>query len=173
MNLLIKFILLIAIFAIASCATLTSDIEVETHSNPKINFHTYNTYTWADNAQIVFDPIGQWEQPTFDTDEEVRSIIDRELQARNIKLVDHNPNLLVTFSAGIDFTAPALKGFSDSADEALIKTPKDALVITLVDIKTGDTVLIGSASGDAQKQQTIENILARINYAISEIFKAL
>lgn len=173
MYLLVKFILLTSALLITSCATITSDIEVETYTNPDINYRSYKAYAWADNAQIVFDPIGQWEQPTVDTDEEVRLFISRELHARNLRQVNKDPDLLVTFAAGIDATALELKEHPDSDNKILTKTPKATLVIALIDAETGYTVWTGHASGDVQEQQTIENIRARINYAVREIFKSL
>lgn len=175
MNLLVKLILLTSAGVIPSCATLTSDIEIETHANPETNIRAYKTYAWADNAQIVFDPIGQWEQPTVDTDEDVRSFVNRELHARNLKQVGNTADLLVTFSAGIDSATLELKEDPDNNidNENLSKIPKEALVVALIDVKTGYTVWKGHASGGAQEQQTIKNIRSRINFAIHEIFKSL
>ncbi len=175
MNLFVKFILLTGTLVITSCATLTSDIEIETHTNSDINILSYKTYAWADNAQIVFDPIGQWEQPTVDTDEDARSSINRELLARNLKQADNDPDLLVTFSAGIDAATLELKEDPNNNidNENLSRIPDEALVVALIDAKTGYTVWTGYASGGAQEQQTIKNIRTRINYAIQKIFKSL
>ncbi len=154
-----------------SCATLTSDIEIETHANPDVNYNAYKTYAWAGSAQIVFDPVGQWEQPTLDMDEEVRFVINRELRARNINQVQDQPDLLVAFAAGIDTTILELKDNPDSDKKVLTNIPKAALVIALTDAKTGYAVWLGYAEADVQPQQTIENIRTRIDYAVSEIFK--
>ncbi len=175
MNLFVQSILFTGTLLITSCATLTSDIETETHADPDINILSYKTYAWADNAQIVFDPIGQWEQPTMDTDEDARSFINRELRARNLQQVDSAPDLLVTFSAGIDSATLELKEGpnNDIDNENLSRIPKAALVVALIDVKTGYTVWTGYASGGAQEQQTIKNIRVRINFAVQEIFKSL
>lgn len=157
---------------ISSCTTLTSDIEVETHTVPDINYHAYNTYAWAGSAQIVFDPVGQWEQPTLDTDEEVRFVINRELRGRNINQVDKDPDLLVVFAAGVDMSALELKENPDADTEVLTNVPKTALVIALIDADTGYLIWLGYATADVQQQQTIENIRTRIDYAVSQIFKA-
>ncbi len=68
MNLFAKFFLIciISLF-LSACATLTSDIEVETHANPDVDFSSYKTYAWAGSAQIVFDPIGQWGRYRYDS----------------------------------------------------------------------------------------------------------
>jgi len=134
MNLLSKIIILTFSLFLAACATLTSDIEVETHTNPDVD---YSKYT------------------------------------RNINQVDKDPDLLVAFAAGIDTTALELKEKPGSETKVLQNTPKAALVIALIDADTGYLVWMGYAVGDAQEQQTIENIRIRIDYAVREILKPL
>ena len=161
----------IAISVTSSCATLTSDIEAESHANPDINYDSYKTYAWAGSAQIIFDPVGQWEQPTLDMDEEVRFVINRELRNHGVYQVAKDPDLLVAFAAGIDTTVLELKEDPDSDKKVLTNVPKAALLIALIDADTGYAVWLGFAVGDVQKQQSVENIRARIDYAVSEIFK--
>ena len=161
----------ITIFLTSSCATLTSDIEVESHANPDVNYDSYKTYAWAGSAQIIFDPVGQWEQPTLDMDEEVKFVINRELRNYGIYPVEKNPDLLVGFAAGIDTAALELKEDPNSDKKVLTNVPKAALLIALIDANTGYVVWLGFAVGDVQKQQSVENIRARIDYAVSEIFK--
>jgi len=156
--------------SISSCATLTDDIEVETYSNSELNYDAYKTFAWAGSAQIIFDPVGQWEQPTLDTDEEVKFVINRELRAHGFHQVTNHPDLLVTFVAGIDTATLELKDDPNSANKIMTNVPKAALLIALVDANTGYTVWLGYAVGDAQQQQSIENIRTRINFAVKEIF---
>jgi len=174
MNSLFKIIIFIAltlsILATSSCATLTDDIVVETHANPDVNYHAYKTYAWAGSAQIIFDPVGQWEQPTLDTDKEVKFVINRELRERGLVQVTSHPDLLVAFAAGIDTSILELKDNPNSDKKIVTNVPKAALLIALVDANTGYTVWIGYAVGDAQQQQTIENIRTRIDFAVKEIF---
>ena len=175
MNLLTKYSFLISFFVavtfISSCATLTDDIKVETHADPGINYSKYKTYAWAGSAQIVFDPVGQWEQPTLDTDEEVRFVVNRELRDHGLIQVENNPDLLVAFAAGVETTVLELKENPDSDHKVASNAPKAALVIALIDARSGYLVWLGHATGDAQQQQTIDNIRRRIDYAVSQIFK--
>lgn len=161
----------ISIIFASSCATLTSDIEVETYSDPAANLNNYRTYAWAGSAQIIFDPVGQWEQPTLDTDEEVRFVVNRELRNRGINQVENDPDLLVIFAAGIDTTALELKQDPKQNKEVMANIPKAALLIALVDARTGYVAWSGYAVGDAQQQQSIDDIRIRIDYAVREIFK--
>lgn len=176
MNTLIKifFISTIAIgsFIASSCATLTQDITVETHAAPGINFNAYKSYAWVGSAQIVFDPVGQWEQPTLDTDEEVKFNINRELRGKGLFEVENDPDLLVGFAVGIDMAHLELKQDPDTKQDVLTNIPKAALVIALIDANTGYTVWVGFAEGQVQEQQTIENIRTRVDYAVTRIFKS-
>ena len=174
MNSLFKIIIFIAltlsILATSSCATLTDDIVVETHANPDVNYHAYKTYAWAGSAQIIFDPVGQWGQPTLDTDKEVKFVINRELRERGLVQVTSHPDLLVAFAAGIDTSILELKENPNNDKKIVTNVPKAALLIALVDANTGYTVWVGYAVGDAQQQQTIETIRTRIDFAVKEIF---
>ena len=158
------------VLATTSCATLTDDIEVESHANPDVDYQAYKTYAWLGSAQIIFDPVGQWEQPTLDTDEEVKYVINRELRARGLHQVANKPDLLVAFAAGIDTTILELKENPSSTKKVITNVPKAALLIALIDANTGYTVWLGYAVGDAQQQQSIESIRTRIDYAVKEIF---
>ncbi len=175
MNTLPRALFILAVFIIisvtSSCATLTDDIEVESHANPDIDYGKYKTYAWAGSTQIIYDPIGQWEQPTLDMDEEVRAVINRELRNYGIHQVEQNPDLLVAFAAGIDTTALELKEDPNSDKKILTNVPKAALVIALIDTNTRYVVWLGYAVGDVQQQQSVENIRTRIDYAVSEILK--
>ena len=162
---------LVTFLFISACTTLTSDIEVEVLTYPDVNYNSYRTYAWAGNTQIIYDPIGQWKQPTLDTEEEVKFIINRELRAQGLTLVESDADLLVAFVAGTDTTVLGLKENPKRNKKALTNIPKAALVIVLIDTKTGYPVWTGYAIGDIQQQQTIDDIRTRIHYAVSEIFK--
>lgn len=167
-----KFLyLLLSATLLAACVSLTNDITVKVQDNPDIDYNLYKTYAWAGSAEIIFDPIGQWEQPTLDTDEEVKFIINREMRAHGFHQVESNPDIYVAFAAGVDMEALGLKEDPETKKQVITKVPKAALVVALIDANTGYTVWLGQAQGEVQKQQTIENIRARIDYAITEIFK--
>jgi len=120
----------------------------------------------------VFDPIGQWEQPTLDTDEEVKFNINRELRSRGLFEVTSDPDLLVAFAAGVDMTTLELKEDPNAKKPILTNVPKAALIVALIDARTGYTVWLGYAEGRVQKQQSIENIQKRIDYAVRTMFKS-
>ena len=173
MNTLIKnlfsFSAIVSIMLIASCATLTDDIEINTQADSNINYSNYKTYAWAGSEQIIFDPVGQWEQPTLDTDEEVKYIVNRELRKHSMHQVENNPDLFVAYAAGVDTSVLELKEDPERDEKVLTNVPRAALVIALIDAKTGYTVWLGYAVGDVQQQRTIDDIRERIDYAVSEI----
>jgi hypothetical protein len=98
-------------------------------------------------------------------------VINRELRNYGIYPAEKDPDLLVGFAAGIDTTVLELKEDPNSDKKVLTNVPKAALLIALVDAHTGYVVWLGFAVGDVQEQQSVENIRARIDYAVSEIFK--
>jgi hypothetical protein len=162
----------ISVILASSCTTLTNDIEIDTYADGRIDFSAYKTYAWAGSAQVIYDPVGQWEQPTLDTDEEVRFVINREMRNHGIYQTDKHPDLLVAYAAGIDTATLELKEDPSSNKEIIQTVPRAALVIALVDANTGYVVWFGSAEGYAQSQRSIDDIRTRIDYAITEIFKS-
>lgn len=167
---LFPFICFIAVLASSSCTSLTNDINIETHTSPGANFNHYKSYAWAGSSNVVFDPVGQWRQPTLDTEEEVKINISRELHDRGLIEVHNDPDLLVAFAVGVDMTSLELIENPDSEEKILTNVPKASLVVALVDAETGYTVWMGFAEGEVQQQQSIKNIHARIKYAVREIF---
>lgn len=162
----------ISVILASSCTTLTNDIEIDTYADGSIDFSAYKSYAWAGSAQVIYDPVGQWEQPTLDTDEEVRFVINREMRNHGIYQTDKHPDLLVAFTAGIDTAALELKEDPSKNKEIVQTVPRAALVVALVDANTGYVVWFGSAEGYAQHQRSIDDIRTRIDYAITEIFKS-
>jgi hypothetical protein len=162
-----------AVVTLSSCATLTDDIVVSSHVNEDINIRNYKTFSWNTDSQISFDPIGQWEQPTLDTDEEVRSLIAKDLLKRGFRHTVEDPDLLVTFSAGINSDILNLSSSAANKNTTSTKVPKSALVVALTDAISGQTIWLAHADAGPQKQQSIDNIRKRIHYAIKQIFKTL
>lgn len=165
--------ILFFITTLSSCATLTDDIVVLSHFNEDINIRNYKTFAWNTHSQIAFDPIGQWEQPTLDTDEEVRELIQQGLLNRGFRHAINKPDLLVTFSAGVDSDILKLSNNFSDKNSASNEVPKSALVVALTDASSGQTIWLAHADAGPQKQQSIDNIRKRIHYAIKQIFKTL
>lgn len=160
---------------VSACASnLTKDIEVLAKARPNVDFSAYKTYAWLETAEIVNDPAGQWEPPQFDADAEVTRLVNGELRKRGITEVTSNPELLVTFVAGIDMESIELREDpKDEKLETLQNIPKGALVVMLADAGARVPVWAGVATADVAQQTSSNAMRKRLDYAISEMFKGL
>ncbi len=158
----------------AGCATqqLTQDIEVTTKQRPGVDISRYRTYAWLETSQIVNDPMGQWEPPDFDSDAEVKRLIDRELARHGVTMSADEPDMLVTFVAGIDMLSMELREDPDKdGKQTLQNIPKGALVVVLADAESRVRLWVGVAAGDIGKQPDSSTVQHRLDYAITEMFR--
>jgi hypothetical protein len=170
-HLLIGFLVLLFFMG---CATVpTSDITIEAQSDPKANFSGYKTYAWLGAAAIVNDPYGQWEPPQFDADAEIIFLIDRELRKRGMTENTTNPDLIVAFAAGIDMEALGLQTNPDTRADMLNNVPQGGLAVVLADSQTGFAIWVGTAVAQLQENPDTRTVKARLNYAVTQMFKKL
>jgi hypothetical protein len=165
---------ILSVMFLAGCATVpTKDITVDTRTDPKAYFSSYKSYSWLDTAAILNDPYGQWEPPNFDADAEVKYLIDRELRKRGITQNSIDPDIIVTFAAGIKLTTLALKVDPKTNINSLVYTPRGGLLISLVDSKSGFVIWKGVATADIQKQPDAKTVKARLDYAVTQLLREL
>jgi hypothetical protein len=169
------FITLVAIVLLTGgCASsVTSDIVVETDSDPKANLAGYRSYAWLGSAAILFDEQGRWEPPQFDADAEITFLIDRELRAHGLTEDSVNPDLVVAYAAGIDMDSLDVKTDPDSGLDVLEEAPAGALTVILVDAETGLAVWVGIATANIQENPTAETTRKRLDFAVSKMFDKL
>ena len=167
------FTLSFTVLLIACTTVPTKDIQVDAEADPKASFSGFKTYAWLASAQIVYDPEGQWEPKNVDIDAEVQAIIDSELKKRGMTGVSTSPDMLVAYAAGVDMTTLGLKENPETGEKLLENIPGAALVIALIDTDTGYVIWIAEAVGDVQQQADEATVRARIDYAISEMFRLL
>jgi hypothetical protein len=162
------------ILLLGGCATIpTQDIRVEARADPKANFSGYKTYDWLGAAAIVNDPYGQWEPPQFDGDAEITFLIDRELRKRGISQSAVGPDMVVAYAAGIDMEALELKVDPASKIDTLENVAKGGLVVVLMDNESGFVIWAGQATADIQENIDAQTVRARMDYAVSKMFKQL
>ncbi len=167
-------VFIIALILFAGCASVpTKDIQVDAQSDPKANFSGYKTYAWLGAAAIVNDPYGQWEPPQFDADAEIMFLIDRELRKRGMSENSADPDMIVVFAAGIDMDALGLKTDPETKMDILTNVPQGALLIALVDYRSGFVSWIGVAVAELQESPDTQTVKARLNYAVTRLFKRL
>jgi len=159
---------------LSSCAsTLTKDIAVDAQADPKANFSGYKTYAWLGAAAIINDPQGQWEPPAFDADAEIKYLIDRELRKRSISQNSADPDLIVAFAAGINMDALELKVDPETKINTLENVPRGGLVIALVDSESGFVIWMGMATADVLESPDAKTVKARLDYAVTQLFRKL
>ena len=164
---------LVLIFAIGCASVPTKDIKIDAQSDPKANFSGYKTYAWLGAAAIVNDPYGQWEPPQFDADAEIIFLIDRELRKRGMTENTTNPDLIVAFAAGIDMEALGLKTNPDTQSNMLNNVPQGGLAVVLADSQTGFAIWVGTAVAELQENPDTKTVKARLDYAVTRMFKKL
>ncbi|WP_169303158.1 DUF4136 domain-containing protein [Thalassotalea mangrovi] len=165
----LKFLFIAALLSLSACSSVNDDIEVISEADPKVDFIGYETFAWMGSAVIAFDEQGQWEPPGFDADKEVKFYIDRELRAREMSEDSYNPDMLVTFVAGVDMDNIEEINHDDSNLAGLENVPKAALVIVFFDAQTGQPIWYGAAEGEVQQNQTVMESKQRLDYAVTEI----
>ena len=165
---------IIALLLFAACASVqTKDIKIETQADPKANFSGYKTYAWLGAAAIVNDPYGQWEPPPFDADAEIIFLIERELRKRGMSQNSTNPDLIVAFAAGIDMDALGLKPDPQTQSKMLANVPQGGLAVVLADAQTGYAIWVGVATAELQENPDTQTVKARLDYAVTQMFKKL
>ncbi|MDX2512594.1 MAG: DUF4136 domain-containing protein [Desulfobacterales bacterium] len=156
----------------AGCSSVpTKDISVAAEASPKASFSGYHTYAWLGAAAIVNDAYGQWEPPAFDADAEIKYLIDRELRKRGMLQNSVDPDVIIAFGAGIDMDALELQVDPQSKMENLANVPKGGLAIAMVDSDSGFTIWLGVATADIQDQPDAKTVKARLEYAVTQIFR--
>ncbi len=155
------------------CASVTQDINVWSETDPKASISGYKTYTWLGSAQLLYDPEGQWEPRNVDMDAEIKFLINKELRKRDIIQTNDIPDMIIAYAAGVDMTALGLAENPDSKMETIQNIPKGALVVMLVDAKTGYPIWIGAAEGKVQEEPSNDIVRKRLKYAVKKMFKQL
>jgi hypothetical protein len=173
MNRYTQTMLIVLIFFIASCASVTKDIQVAAEADPKANFKGYKTYAWLGSAKIIHDPEGQWEPGQFDADSEIKWLIDRELRKRGMTEVTANPDMIIGFAAGIDMAALELTENPETKKVTVKNIRQGSLALIFVDAASGFPIWIGTAMGDLQQEPTPDTVRKRLDYAVSEMFELL
>lgn len=161
-----------ALMLLGGCASsITSDIEVETESNSKVDFSGYQSYSWLGSAAILRDPEGRWEPPNFDADAEIVFLIDRELRARGKLESQVNPDMLVFYGAGIDMDNIDIKVDPSTSMEEMANVPRGSLVVLLIDTRTEVAIWGGVATAKIKQDPDPEVTRKRLDYAVRTMFK--
>ena len=162
-----------AVFFLTACASITSDIKVDANVAPKAKLSAYKTYDWLGDAKLLNDPNNVWQPPKFNVAENIKSLIESELNQYGILKSTSNPDLAVAFFTGVDMQAMELKEDPQSKIEILKNVPKAGMIVTLIDAETGYVVWLGAAEGNIQEGSSDEIVRKRLAYAVNQMFKLL
>ncbi len=159
--------------------SVTSDIKVSAQTDDKANLSGYKSYSWIAVGAVLNDPEGKWQPPGFKAGEEIKNLIDDQMKNKGYMRKDDAADLGVAFFLGIDMEARKFKMNPETKMKEMQDVAKAALVVVLVDTRTGFIVWIGEASRSATKTVTGRNkvddekIRKRIHYAVTEMFKQM
>jgi hypothetical protein len=81
--------------------------------------------------------------------------------------------LTVAFAAGINMDALELKVNPETEMEMLANVPRGGLPLVLVDSESGFVIWVGAATGDVQKRPDTQTAKARLDHAVTQLFKKL
>ena len=168
----------VEVIGIGSCPSkglkrgVVVNIEVTVQADRKVKMSGYSSYTWLVSAAILNDTHGQWEPQTFDADTEIKYLIDRELRKRGMSERSVDPDAVVAFAAGIDMDALELQLDARGTLEAL-NVPKGGLVVLMLNARTGHLIWTGVATADVQGHPDVDTAKARLDYAVTKMFKLL
>ena len=171
----IYFTLMAAFFLLLTgCASVTKDIKVDAATDPKANLSGYKTYAWLGAGELLNDPNKRWKQTDLPITGDIKYLIDRELRKHGINLSEPaNADLAVAFFIGIDMEAQKLKKNPDTKVEMIENVPEAALIIALVDTKSGFVVWVGEAVADLMENPSDKVVRERLDYAVTEMIKLL
>ncbi len=160
--------------------SVTSDVEVTVQTDDKVNLSGYKTYSWIAVGAVLNDPDGKWQPPGFKAGEVIKNLIDDEMKNKGYTAKDNGADLGVAFFIGIDMKARKFKMNPETSMKEMQDVAKAALVVVLVDMRTGFIVWMGEASRSAEttvtgrnKVDDNETIRKRLNYAVTEMFKEM
>jgi hypothetical protein len=173
-SLWLRVIALPCVLLVCACAKApTSDIKTAAAADETIKFSGYKTYGWFAGVGLVKDDTGRWDNGSLDVGAELKFNIDKALRDRGLNESSANPQLLISYliAANIDQLKEIEgRGGDVSSVEGV---GKSALVVELVDASTQHTVWVGAAAGDAQTGRSTGELKERLDYAVTEVFKAL
>ena len=163
-------LLTVGIMLLTGCSSVpTKDIQIETQVSPQTNFKAYKTYSWLGTAEIVNDPLGQWEPPAFDADTEIKYLIDRELRKRGMSENAANPDLIVAFGVGVKMKAFKFK--QDPKTIMLENVPIGGLVVAFLDPSTDFALWAGTATAELMEEPDMKTSKARLDYVVTQMLK--
>jgi hypothetical protein len=170
----LKLTTLSCALVLCSCSKApTTDIKTQVAADETVKFSGYKSYSWFAGVGMVRDDTGKWDDGDLDITAELKFLIDSKLRGRGLNEATSTPDLFIGFLIVADVNQ--LKEITDRGGKvsSIEGAGEAALVIELIDAKTERTVWVGVASADAQTGRSNDEVKARLDYAVTELFKGL
>ncbi|MCK5869190.1 hypothetical protein BMR07_09240 [Methylococcaceae bacterium CS1] len=161
------------LFLLAGCAPYAKDIKVSTEVEINADISLYQNYNWLNIITSLNDPSGEWQPPGFDISNDIRLLIDRELDKRGVHYNTTSPELAVSFKINVNMQALKLVKAPKSKQGILINKPDATLMVMLIDVASKNIIWISKADAEIQENIDAELVRKRLDYTITEMFKAL
>jgi len=167
--------------ALLSCLAASARDKISVSYAKDLNFSQFKTYAWAEHGAVA--------HPMLAAD--IVGAIDQELQARGLKKVTSNPDLIIQIYGSVDtdtamysndplyagtggiplfdasMTGPVFIGFYGNTS---VTIHKGELVVDLIDAKAKKLVWRGMATESVSAHDP-EKLIEEVNGAISKMFK--
>ena len=150
-----------------------SAITVEAESATGVNFSQFRTYSWAGAAAVIKDPDREWTAPNLDIGAEITYLVNRELRARGMIEVGSSPDLLVLYGVGVDMQAMQVVEPAGEDAHRIERVPTGGVLVVLADAQSREAVWAGGAVAEVLKKADPAVAKARLDYAITQMFKEL
>jgi len=159
-------VFMLMLLSLTACVS-TSDITVKSEKSEKADLNGYKTYMILASSGIDKKYKDEKAEKGLNATVEINRMIDSELAKKGKVPVRKNPDFFVAYAAGIDRNA--IKEKLDSKGKVTMHNiPEAAILLILLDAKTGSILWRSSAEGD-MKDMPIEEKRERINFAIKKM----
>jgi hypothetical protein len=157
------------------CASAsTSDIRVHSALDGKAQLAGYKSFAWSGSSSLLHDGTGAWVPKDADAHSEVEFLVDKNLRARGLTVVQEKPDLLVSLLIVAD--VQEVQEIKDKRGEGVSTfdpVGQGALVVELIDAETGKTVWLGGAEGELRNSRSADEGRERLAYAVDKLFAQL
>ncbi len=148
---------------------LSSDVQVKSHTAPKVNLDGYHTYAWLSEVGLLIDENNEYKKRGYSVSEFIKGIITRELIDLDRMQSDSKPDFYVSYVAGVDMNA--LKELVDKEGKKHLQTvPEKALAVVLIDAQTNKVIWASHAQTQTSKKFSDAESKERLEEAIEDMF---
>ena len=171
----LSFVPVLGVALSLSCSSAsTADIQIHSAVDSKANIAGYKSFAWAGSGALLHDRTGAWVPKDADAQSEVEFLVDKNLRARGLTVVQDKPDLFVSLLIVADVReVQEIKEKRGEGISSFDPVGQGALVVELIDAETGKTVWLGGAEGEVRNSRSVEESKQRLAYAVDKLFAQL